>query len=84
MTSITVSDSVKGDLAQWKPDDVSWTAFLRVLQQSTDPRRFEVHMKRLLEAEEQDSIERARARYTKHRGNAKAGVSATDLLEDLS
>lgn len=84
MTSITVSESVKSDLAQWKPEDVSWTAFLRVLQQSTDPRRFEEHMTRLLEAEEQDAIERARARYLKHRGNGEAGVSAKELLEDLA
>lgn len=84
MTSITVSESVKGDLAKWKPADVSWTSFLRILQQSADPRRFEEQMKRVLEEEEQLAVERARARYRKHRGDTKAGVKASDLLEDMA
>jgi hypothetical protein len=84
MTSITVSESVKGDLANWKPEDVSWTTFLRVLQQSTNPRRFEKQMQLILEEEDHLAVERARARYAKHRGNAKAGIAAKDLLEDLA
>jgi hypothetical protein len=84
MTSITVSEDVKGDLAKWKPEDVSWTTFLRLLQSSTDPRLFKARMQALLDEEEAQAVDRARARYLKNRGNEKAGVKASDLLKDLA
>lgn len=82
VTSITVSDAVKGDLAKWKPADVSWTSFLRILQQTADPHLFEARIQALLEEEEREAVERARARYREHRGDPKAGIKASDLLED--
>ena len=84
MTSITVSEAVKEELAKWKPADVSWSSFLRVVQASIDDKRFEANMKALLEAEEELAIERARTRYRQSRGNRKAGIKARDLLGEVA
>lgn len=83
VTSITVSEAVKKELAKWKPADVSWTSFLRVVEESIDVKRFESNMTALLEAEEEMAIERARARYNRSRGNRKAGIKARDLLGEI-
>lgn len=84
VTTITVSERVKGDLAKWKPADVSWTSFLRVMQESVDVDVLQTKMQALLEAEEQLAVERAADRYRKVRGDRKAGVKARDLLGELS
>lgn len=77
--SIGVSPVVKKSLAAAKPEGMPWNEFFEVLLHAADTGRFLRAAESKQLATEAEAVERARARYAKHRADPGQAITGTEL-----
>lgn len=71
--SIGIKRATKRQLAQEKPDMLSWDAYLRALQESVDPKVLQKNIEKLLDQLERMAYDQAIARVQDIRARKAAG-----------
>lgn len=83
--SIGVKRATKRELAQEKPDVLSWDAYLRALQKSADPKVLQKNIEKVLDELERLAYDQAIARVQDIRarkaGGRAGGYSAAEAKE---
>ncbi len=83
MTTISLHADMKEDLALLKPEEMSWTEFLRVLVETVDRERLAKRIQELLTEEHELAMERIRTRYQKARDDPNRLLTPGEARKEM-